>query len=171
MAVRSILTGNNRILRIQAKPVFQYDATLSALVDDLWDTLASSSGVGLAAPQIGVSVRVCVAAYEDQRLALVNPTIMKQSAGYRLGAEGCLSFPDLVADDTPRAATITIKGYTPEGKPTQISSDGWLARILQHEIDHLDGVLFPDRCPPGKLRSVTQTERTERGRDTSRDHE
>jgi peptide deformylase len=154
MAVRKILTLEKPVLRTKAKKVSRFDAYLQRLVDDMWETMREAPGVGLAAPQIGESIRVLVAEYEDQQVAFVNPEIIKRSEEEVLGTEGCLSIPGFVGDDVPRAAAITVKGRDPKGKEIRVKAEGWFARILQHEIDHLDGILYIDRIPKEKVRPV-----------------
>jgi peptide deformylase len=154
MAIRTILTLEKPVLRARAKRITRFDAHLQRLVDDMWETLREAPGVGLAAPQIGESRRVLVAEYEDQHVAIVNPEITKRSDEIELGTEGCLSIPGYVGDDVPRAAFISVKGRDPHGKEIRIKAEGWFARILQHEIDHLDGVLYIDLIPKEKVRAV-----------------
>ncbi|MGO8947734.1 MAG: peptide deformylase [Ktedonobacterales bacterium] len=154
MAIRKILTLEKPVLRAKAKRVTRFDPHLQRLVEDMWETLREAPGVGLAAPQIGESIRVLVAEYEDQQVAFVNPEIIKRSEDEVLGTEGCLSIPGYVGDDVPRAAAVTVKGRDPKGKEIRVKAEGWFARILQHEIDHLDGILFIDRIPKENVRAV-----------------
>jgi peptide deformylase len=98
----------------------------------------------LAAPQIALSIRVFVAQFEDQKVALFNPEIVK-AEGEELGTEGCLSIPGFRGDNIRRATKILVKGQDVRGKPVRVSAEGWFARIIQHEIDHLDGILYLDR--------------------------
>jgi peptide deformylase len=154
MAIRTILTLEKPVLRAKAKRITRFDVHIQRLVDDMWETLREAPGVGLAAPQIGESRRVLVAEYEDQRVAIVNPEITKRSEDEVLGTEGCLSIPGYVGDDVPRAASISVKGRDPRGKEIRIKAEGWFARILQHEIDHLDGILYIDLIPKEKVRAV-----------------
>jgi peptide deformylase len=160
MAKRRILVVDNpnerRILRAKAKKVSRYDAYLERLVADMWETMREAPGVGLAAPQVGESIRVLVAEYEDNAVALVNPEIIKRAEDEELGTEGCLSIPGYIGDDVPRSAAVTIKARDPKGKEIRIKAEGWFARILQHEIDHLDGILYTDRVAPDKVRVVTE---------------
>lgn len=158
MALRKIYTLENPVLRAKAKKITRFDSHLERLAEDMFETMRAAPGVGLAAPQIGLSVRVLVAEYEDERVALVNPEIIKASEDEELGTEGCLSIPGVVGDDVPRAAAVTVKARDLKGKEIRIKADGWFARILQHEIDHLDGVLFIDRIPPEKVRPVEPDE-------------
>ncbi|HZC07554.1 MAG TPA: peptide deformylase [Ktedonobacterales bacterium] len=160
MAKRKILVVDNpnerRILRAKAKKVSRFDAYLERLVADMWETMREAPGVGLAAPQVGESIRVLVAEYEDEAVALVNPEIIKRSEDEELGQEGCLSIPGFIGDDVPRVSAITVKARDPRGKEIRVKAEGWFARILQHEIDHLDGVLYTDRIAPDKVRPVTE---------------
>lgn len=159
MAKRKILVVDNpnerRILRAKAKKVSRFDPYLERLVEDMWETMRAAPGVGLAAPQVGESIRVLVAEYEDEAVALVNPEIIKRSEDEELGTEGCLSIPGYVGDDVPRSLAITVKARDPRGKEIRVKAEGWYARILQHEIDHLDGILYTDRVPADKVREVT----------------
>lgn len=164
MSVRPILSADAPVLRQKARRVKQFNQALRTLVDDMWATLeAAGNGVGLAAPQIGVSQRVvaiAIPADEEEgtparRYLLCNPEIVKAS-GEQTDDEGCLSLPGYVGEIT-RAATVTVKGYTEEGKPIRVKGHGLLARALQHELDHLDGVLFVDRLESlSKLRRLEE---------------
>lgn len=145
-------------LRRKAKKVSRFDAYIERLVNDMWETMRAAPGVGLAAPQIGESIRVLVAEYEDEHVALVNPEILKKSDEILLGTEGCLSIPGVVGDDVPRAASVVVKARDPKGKEVRVKAEGWFARVLQHEIDHLDGILFIDHIPPDKVRDVEPDE-------------
>ena len=160
MAKRKILVVDNpnerRILRAKAKKVSRFEPYLERLVEDMRETMRAAPGVGLAAPQIGESIRVLVAEYEDESVALVNPEIIKRSEDEELGTEGCLSIPGYVGDDVPRSLAITVKARDPKGKEIRVKAEGWYARILQHEIDHLDGILYTDHIPADKVREVTE---------------
>jgi peptide deformylase len=156
MAIRKIITTENPILRKKAKKVHRFDPSLQRLVDDLFETMHAANGVGLAAPQIAQSIRVFVAAYEGQSVAMFNPEIVK-AEGEELGTEGCLSIPGYVGENIRRATKVVVKGQDVRGKPIRVVAEGWFARILQHEIDHLDGILFLDRLDrPEDLREVTE---------------
>ncbi len=116
----------------------------------------AAGGVGLAAPQIAQSIRVFVAEYEGSKVALFNPEIIK-AEGEELGVEGCLSIPGYVGENIRRATKVVVKGQDTRGKTVRVTAEGWFARILQHEIDHLDGILFLDRLDsPEDLREVTE---------------
>lgn len=159
MAKRRILVVDNpnerRMLRAKAKKVSRYDAYLGRLVSDMWETMREAPGVGLAAPQVGESIRVLVAEYEGEAVALINPEILKRSEQEEFGQEGCLSIPGFIGEDVPRSSAITVKARDPKGKEIRVKADGWFARILQHEIDHLDGILYTDRIAPEQVREVT----------------
>ncbi len=165
MPVRPILPVDAPVLRQKARKIRQFDASLRTLVADMWETLHAANGVGLAGPQVGAGLRVVVIeiAADEQagtpalHYALCNPEIVKAS-GEETEEEGCLSLPGYVGEVT-RAAVVTVKGQTPEGKPIRVKGEGLLARALQHEIDHLDGVLFVDRLESlDKLRRVGESE-------------
>lgn len=159
MAIRPILTREKPVLRRKAVKVSRYDQSLERLIQDMWETMRDAPGVGLAAPQIGAPLRVLVAEWEEQHVAFVNPEIIKRSEEELLGTEGCLSIPGYVGDNIRRAAAVTVKGRDPKGKEIRVHAEGWYARILQHEIDHLDGILFTDRLDrPEDLREVTEEE-------------
>jgi peptide deformylase len=156
MALRKIITSENPILRQKAKKVHRFDPSLQKLVDDMFETMHSSNGVGLAAPQIAQSIRVFVAEYEGQKVAMFNPEIIK-AEGEERGPEGCLSIPGYIGENIRRATKVVVKGLDVRGKPIRVNAEGWFARILQHEIDHLDGILFLDRLDsPDDLREVRE---------------
>ncbi|HEX6541033.1 MAG TPA: peptide deformylase [Ktedonobacterales bacterium] len=163
MALRKILTMDYPVLRAKAKKISRFDPWLERLVQDMWETMHDAPGVGLAAPQIGESVRVLVAEYEDQKVALVNPEIIKASEDQELGTEGCLSIPGFVGDNVARALAVTVKARDPKGKEVRVKAEGWFARILQHEIDHLDGILYIDRIKPEDVRPVSEDEIVDEG--------
>jgi len=136
------------VLRTPADPVTDFDAELRKLVKDLTDTMMDAPGVGLAAPQIGVGLRV-FAYHVDGRLGhLINPSL-DLSSEQETDDEGCLSFPGLVYP-TPRAYGVVAKGFNLHGEPVTLEGTGQLARCVQHETDHLDGVLFIDRLDPSQ---------------------
>lgn len=159
MAKRKILVVDipeeRRILRAKAKKVSRFDPYLERLIADMWETMRAAPGVGLAAPQVGQSIRVLVAEYEDEAVALVNPEIIKRAEDQEFGTEGCLSIPGYVGDDVPRSLAVTVKARDAKGKEIRVKAEGWYARILQHEIDHLDGILYTDLIAPEKVREVT----------------
>ena len=165
MAVRPIITYENPRLRKKSVKIKRIDAEMQTLIDDMIDTMRAAEGIGLAAPQVGVLLRVIVAEYtEDEsdevhQTVLINPEIISRE-GEWLAEEGCLSIPGYVGT-VPRAERVTVKGKNRAGKDVRIKDDGTLAHILQHEIDHLDGILYIDylqspeelrRPEPGKRR-------------------
>lgn len=167
MAVREILTWESPRLRMKSIKVKRMDRTTQALIDDMLDTMRAAEGIGLAAPQIGVLLRVIVAEYPDEeneewhQQVLVNPEVVSKE-GEWTPEEGCLSIPGYVAT-VPRAERVTIKGRDRTGKQVRVKADGMLAHILQHEIDHLDGVLYIDYLKSlDELRKVEPAERRRR---------
>ena len=146
MSVQPIRLFGDPILTTKAEPVTDFDAELRRLVADLTDTMLEAPGSGLAAPQIGVGLRVFTYNVEDAVGHLVNPTLTL-SAEEQFGLEGCLSLPDLQFD-CRRALRVVAKGYNMYGEPVVIEGSDLLARCIQHETDHLDGVLFIDRLDP-----------------------
>src|SRR5258708_4755288 len=154
MPIRKIITAENPTLRMKAKKVHRFDPSLQKLVDDMFETMHAANGAGLAAPQIDLSIRLFVAEYEDRRIVMINPEIIK-AEGEVLGSEGCLSIPGYYGDNIRRAESVIVKGQDLRGKDIRVRAEGWLARILQHEIDHLNGVLFLDRLDrPEDLREA-----------------
>jgi len=144
VAVRPILNFDQPVLREKAKRVGRVDTSIQRLIDDLAETMLAAPGAGLAAPQIGVPLRVCVVKGDDNQIwALVNPEVVKHD-GVQVGYEGCLSYPGWVGE-VARYETVVVKGRSRRGKEVRIKSSGFTARAFQHEIDHLDGVLFTDR--------------------------
>ena len=151
--VLKIIRFPNPVLRKKAKAVKKITAEIGRLIDDMIDTMHKAPGVGLAAPQVGRSVRVIVADIGEGPLALVNPRIISRSGTQTL-YEGCLCLPGV---DAPieRAAKVTVKALDREGKPGEIFAEGLLSTVLQHEIDHLDGVVFIDRVKdPSLIRHI-----------------
>lgn len=143
MAVKPIRLFGDPVLRTPAQPVKDFDKELRILVKDLEDTMLEAPGAGLAAPQIGVGLRVFTY-YVDGTLGhLVNPSL-DLSEELQEGEEGCLSFPGL-SYETPRAMRVVAKGFTMHGEPVVMEGSELLARAVQHETDHLDGILFIDR--------------------------
>jgi len=155
MALREIVVVPDPVLRRKAQKVRTFDADLQRLIDDMVETMRAAPGVGLAAPQVGVSQRVIVVEYgeddeEDENApkrlyVVVNPEIVEASEETEMGVEGCLSIPGLVGE-VERSRRIVVKGQNRRGQPIKLKLQGWVARIFQHEIDHLDGILFTDRA-------------------------
>jgi len=143
MSIKEIRHFGDPVLVTPANPVVDFDKELRKLVKDLTETMLDTPGAGLAAPQIGVPLRVFVWDVDDALGHLINPTL-DLSEDLQDGDEGCLSFPDLVYP-TPRAFRAVAKGFTMHGEPITVEGTELLARALQHETDHLDGILFIDR--------------------------
>ena len=182
MAVRPILKYENPRLRMKSIRVKRIDASIQSLIDDMLETMRSGEGIGLAAPQVGVLLRVIVAEYYEEeseeseesdelkQTVLINPEIVHKE-GEWMAEEGCLSIPGYVGT-VPRAEHVTVKGKTRTGKGVRIKADGLLAHVLQHEIDHLDGVLYIDYLPSlDDLRKVEPGKRKRRGRRGADDEE
>lgn len=157
VAARSVITvGDSKasVLRRRAAPVGKVTREIQRLIEIMLDTVRAANGLGLAAPQIGEGVRVIVARVEDRTVMLVDPEVTR-SSGEETAAEACLSVPGMYGD-VPRAATISVRGKNRRGRRVTIEATGLLARVLQHEIDHLDGILFLDRVrDPSTIGSVT----------------
>jgi peptide deformylase len=146
VAVQNIRLFGDPILTTKADPVSDFDAELRKLVADLTDTMLEAPGSGLAAPQIGVGLRVFTYNVEGEVGHLVNPELTL-STEEQFGPEGCLSIPELTFD-CRRALRVVAKGWNMYGEPVVIEGSDLLARCIQHETDHLDGVLFVDRLDP-----------------------
>ena len=146
ISVKPIRIFGDPVLRTPAEPVRDFDAELRKLVKDLTDTMLEAPGLGLAAPQIGVGLRVFTYFVDDELGHLINPSL-DLSADTEIDDEGCLSFPGL-AFPTQRAFGAVAKGFNMYGEPVTVEGTGQLARCVQHETDHLDGVLFIDRLDP-----------------------
>jgi peptide deformylase len=144
VTVQPIRLFGDPVLRTPAEPVVDFDKELRKLVDDLTDTMLEQSGAGLAAPQLGVGLRVFAFDVDDVVGHLVNPVLEFPDDEEQDGPEGCLSLPGLYFD-TKRRTNVVAKGYNGYGDPLQLVGTGLLARCVQHETDHLDGVLFVDR--------------------------
>jgi len=152
MSVLDIVTVPNNVLNTKAKPVTDFGPELQQLIDDMVETMREAPGVGLAGPQVDQLLRVIVVEFGDEEdeeipatlYTLVNPEISKLSKETVMGMEGCLSIPELVGD-VERSVSVTVKAQDRDGKVVKIKASGWLARIFQHEVDHLNGVLFTDR--------------------------
>jgi peptide deformylase len=149
MPVRRVTKHGERVLKTACPPVdfAAVKAELPALLKDMWATMTAARGVGLAAPQVGVSLRLAIIDVKPegrpQRLVLLNPEIVS-SEGAQHEEEGCLSIPGIYADLT-RAAKVRVRALNERGEPWEMSGEGLLARAFQHEIDHLDGKLYVDR--------------------------
>jgi peptide deformylase len=153
MALRPIVKWGDAVLHAPAQPVVEIDAQIRSLLDDMVETMYAAPGIGLAAPQIGVALRVIVVdlsvgAEKGQLIKLVNPELVEQE-GEQRHEEGCLSIPGF--GGTPvRPARVAVAGLDQDGAPRRYDATGLLARAFCHEIDHIDGLLFVDRLSPLK---------------------
>jgi peptide deformylase len=157
MTIREIITPENPVLRAKAHKVRSFTPKVQTLIDDMIETMRAAPGVGLAAPQVAASQRVIVVEYGEpaeeppaapkpaKLYVVVNPEIVRHSPETVVGNEACLSVPGFFGE-VERYQSVTIKGMNRHGRPYRLKADGWLARIFQHEIDHLDGVLYIDRA-------------------------
>ncbi len=163
MALREIVTLPEPVLRRKAKPITKFDKELQTLIDDMIETMREAPGVGLAAPQVNILQQLAVIEYAEdeddeddegaeenlkpakpkQLFVIINPEIVKASEEKVNGIEGCLSIPGLIGE-VERHEAIQVKALNRYGQPVKLKVDGWTARIFQHEIDHLNGVLFTD---------------------------
>ena len=144
MAVRFIRKGKDPALRVVAKAVKEITPVIHRLLDDMLETLHySDNGMALAAPQVGIAKRLVVIEAEDQLYELINPVIKELSGSY-IDIEGCLSFPD-VWGEVERAERVVVEAMNRNGEIVTIEAEGLMSRALQHEIDHLDGILFVDK--------------------------
>lgn len=153
MPIREIIYTPDPVLRRKAHKITKIDKDLQTLIDDMIETMREAPGVGLAAPQVGISQRLVVIEYGDDEnedapkklFTLINPEILETSEEMVQGIEACLSIPRM-AGEVDRHQRITVRAVNRHGKAIKIKVRGWLARIFQHEIDHLEGVLFTDRA-------------------------
>ncbi len=153
MSVRTIIKYPDKILKEKTTPLMNIDADTQRLIDDMVETMQGALGIGLAANQVGVAKRLCVVDLSTReekapRIILINPVIVEKDGSIE-AEEGCLSIPGYLST-VKRANTVYVKALDREGKEFEIEGTGMLARALQHEIDHLDGMLFIDRMNPIK---------------------
>ncbi len=152
MAIKKVTTIGAKVLRTKTEnldPQELQTEEFSGMLDDMIDTMYAEKGAGLAAPQIGISKRVFVADTQDGPIAIINPHIINHSKKTVKTEEGCLSIPG-VFDEVIRYSEVTVQGLTADGSPIEFTAKGFFARVIQHEIDHLDGVLFVDRIEEKK---------------------
>jgi len=156
MAKLQIVYEGNAVLRKKAPAVKVVDSLITQLMDDMLETMKANNGIGLAAPQVGISKRVIVAdiGEESEPVRMVNPRIVERS-GSIVALEGCLSIPN-VYGEVERSEKVVVKGLDEKGKPSVYEAEGLMARVFQHEIDHLDGRLFTDIAT--NIRQVTPQE-------------
>lgn len=155
MSVRRLRYFGDPVLRERCVEVAEIDDEVRALIDDLVDTMYAEDGIGLAAPQVGVPIRVFVYDTREPDVepgVLVNPRIREAEGSVR-ESEGCLSLPNLT-EIVERSERVVVEGLDRDGEPVRIEAEGLLSRCLQHENDHLDGVLFLDRVSPLKRRML-----------------
>ncbi len=152
MAIKQIRLFGDPVLRTPAKPVVTFDKELRRLVQDLTDTMLDAPGAGLAAPQLGVGLRVFTWYVDGEVGHLINPDLTLSDDSQE-GEEGCLSLPGIHAF-TPRAHGVVAKGWNMHGDPVTVEGTMLLARAIQHETDHLDGILFIDRLDPQERKAV-----------------
>ncbi|MBT8489265.1 MAG: peptide deformylase [Gemmatimonadetes bacterium] len=159
MAVRDIVLMGDPVLRQEAEEVTVFDEELEALVRDMFETMYHADGIGLAAPQIGISKRIIVVDLrvqegEDPRtVAVVNPAVTWESKESEKESEGCLSIPGL-EEVVKRPVSVRVEGQDADGDDLVVEADGLFARALQHEIDHVNGILFLDRVSPLKRKML-----------------
>jgi peptide deformylase len=148
------------ILRRKARPLGKVTREAQRLLERMLATMQAANGLGLAAPQVGESVRAFVAKVADRTVMLVDPEIVHAS-GEETATEACLSIPGVIGD-VPRATAIVVRGKNRRGRRVSIAAEGLLARVIQHEIDHLDGILFPDRVrDQSTIRIITRDQEPE----------
>ncbi len=160
MALRKILSDNHPVLLTPTREVKKINSGVMRLLDDMIETMREAGGVGLAANQVGVSKRILIVSEgEEVVLELINP-YCEHTEGEEIGVEGCLSIPGLYGE-VPRAEKVVVRGLDREGREIRIEAEGLVARILQHELDHLEGVLFTGKAlrmlEPEELQSEEQT--------------
>jgi len=156
MAIHEVRLLGDPVLRRKATPVETASAELQSLIADMFETMYAEEGVGLAAPQIGLDLRLVVIDTNEEDatpLVLINPTILESSEETEKGEEGCLSIPGL-KELVERSVRVVVEAMNAEGAGIRLEAGGLLARVLQHEVDHLDGVLFIDRVSPLKRRML-----------------
>ncbi len=143
MPVLSLITMDNPLLHQKAKRVRRIDSSIEKLIDDMMETMRQTGGVGLAAPQVGVPLQVVVIQLpEEDPITIINPELVKSSGEHEV-VEGCLSLPGYRGEIT-RSISVTVKGRDRQGKQIRLKADGLLAHALQHEIDHINGVVYID---------------------------
>lgn len=167
----AIYPKEEKLLRARCEPVLRITPKTQKLIDDMIETMYDAAGVGLAGPQVFVSQRLFVYDVGEGPDALINPEIV-EADGNEIGPEGCLSIPRLHGD-VPRSKKVTVTGLNRKGKRVRIEAEDFLARVFQHEIDHLNGVLFIDKADRESLHLISEEEEAERkeaGRGRRRHH-
>jgi len=161
MAIMPIVKMDSPVLHQKAKKVRKIDDSIQKLIDNMIDTVHDIEGLGLAAPQVGVPLQIVVIQLPDEEdvITLINPEVVKISEETEMMIEGCLSLPGYNAD-VKRSTSITVKARDRQGKPIRIKGEGLLAQVLQHETDHINGVVFVDH-----LESIDKLRRNEEGKE------
>lgn len=165
MALRKLHLYGSPVLRKKSAPVPAVTPEVQQFIDDLFETMAAAKGVGLAANQVGEALRVAVIDADGQRFAMVNPEVVNPGPPMT-AEEGCLSIPDHFAD-VKRPGTITLKALGRDGQPFTLEATGLVARAIQHELDHLDGILFVDHLSPLKRELLLKRYKREHADDRS----
>jgi peptide deformylase len=155
MAVFDVVKYPNPILRQICMPVLSFDAALVRFIQDMFETMDAADGIGLAAPQVGRSEQILVVGYKQKRFVLINPTLEFLGKSVSTREEGCLSLPKLLVDVT-RPKTIRVKAQNMEGNFFEFKEKGMIATIIQHEYDHLNGVLIIDHGTPRENKSIEE---------------
>ncbi len=164
MALRDLHLLGSPVLRTRSSDVAAVDEAMRELIADLFETMDAAKGVGLAANQVGIARRVAVVDADGTRFAMVNP-VVRSAEGRSRAEEGCLSIPELYGDVT-RAERIVLEALNEQGTPFALEAEGLVARAIQHEIDHLDGILFVDHLSPLKRQLLlTRYKKEHRGED------
>ena len=162
MTLRPLHLLGSPPLRERSSEVATVDEEARRVIDDLFETMDAAKGVGLAANQVGITTRIAVVDADGHRFAMINPAIVEQE-GQDTAEEGCLSIPDLYADVT-RPTRVILEALDRDGHPFRLEAEGLKARVIQHEIDHLDGILFVDRLSPLKRKLlVTRWRKSRKG--------
>jgi peptide deformylase len=161
MSLRSLYLLGQPVLRQRSVEIRMVDDDVRRLIDDMFETMDAARGVGLAANQVGVARRVAVIDAEGQRFAMVDPVIVS-AEGRSLAEEGCLSIPDLYGD-VSRPERVVLEALDRDGKPFRLEAEGLVARAVQHEIDHLDGILFLDHLSLMRRRLLLARWKREQG--------
>lgn len=163
MAILPIVKDPDPVLRKKAKPVTKISGTIKQLLDDMAQTMYDAPGVGLAAPQVGVSKRIVVFDPGEEGwdlVELINPEIIAKEEWGVVGIEGCLSIPGMIGD-VPRYRKIKVTALDRHGRQFWLEAEDWVARVIQHEVDHLDGIMYTDTCT--NYRPTPKPEEAEEG--------
>lgn len=143
LAIKKVGEPGEEVLRRRARKVERVDAAVQKLLEDMVETMYAARGIGLAAPQVGISRRLIVVDVGEGPLKLINPRLVAVGEERAVATEGCLSIPGVVGD-VERPWAVTVRGLDEQGRPVRVEAEDLLARVLQHEIDHLEGRLFTD---------------------------